>query len=83
VLEKELLKLVILNHIKYYTKIKENRRGSHAGEEKVINYRSICDNRVALIKTRLCKVDSSLAFFIKGLKKKLLKNLIKHINNRD
>jgi hypothetical protein len=81
VLKKELLKLVILNYIKYHTKIKKNRRGSHTNKKKVINYYSICDNKVALVKTCLSRVDLSPAFFIKSLKKKLLKDLIKHINN--
>jgi hypothetical protein len=82
-LKKELLKLVVLNYIKYYTKIEENRRGSHANKKEIIDYCGICDNRVALTKTRLCKVDLSLAFFVKGLKKKPLKNLIEYANNRN
>jgi hypothetical protein len=83
VLEKELLKPVMLNYIKYHTKIKENRRGLYASKEKVIDHRSICDNRVAFTKTRLCKVDLSLAFFVKGLKKEPLKNLIEHTDNHN
>jgi hypothetical protein len=80
-LKKKLLKPVILDYIKCYTKIKENRRGLYTNKEKIINHCSICDNRVALTKTCLYKVDLSLAFFVKGFKKKLLKNLIKYINN--
>ena len=72
--KKELLKLVVLNYIKCYTKIKENRCSLYVNSKKVINHRGICDNRVAFTKTYLCKVDSSLAFFVKGLKKKPLKN---------
>jgi hypothetical protein len=80
-LEKKLLKLVMLNYIKYYTKIKENRRGLYTSKKKIINYYGICDNKIALIKTCLRKVDLSLAFFVKGFKKKLLKDLTEHINN--
>jgi hypothetical protein len=82
-LKKELLKPVVLNYIKCCTEIKENRCGLYTSKEKVIDYYSICDNRVAFIKTRLCKVDLSLAFFVKGFKKEPLKDLIKHINNCD
>jgi hypothetical protein len=82
-LKEELLKLVVLNYIKCRTKIEENRCGLYISEKKVINYYNICDNRVALTKTCLCKVDLSLAFFVKGLKKEPLKDLIKHINNCD
>jgi hypothetical protein len=80
-LKEELLKPVVLNYIKYRTKIKENRRGLYAGRKKVMDYHSICDNKVALMKTCLHKVDLSLAFFVKGLEKKLLKNLIEHTND--
>jgi hypothetical protein len=80
-LKKELLKPVMLNYIKYYTEIKKNRCGLYVSKEKVINYRSICDNRIALTKTRLRKVDLSLAFFVKSLKKEPLKNLTKHTND--
>jgi hypothetical protein len=71
----------VLNYIKCHIKIKENYCGLYISEEKVINYCSICDNKVAFTKTCLYKVDLSLAFFVKGLKKKPLKDLIKHINN--
>jgi hypothetical protein len=80
-LEEKLLKPVMLNYIKYCTKIKKNRCGLYTSEEKVIDHRGICDNRVALIKTCLCKVDLSLAFFVKGLKEKPLKDLIEYVNN--
>jgi hypothetical protein len=83
VFKKKLLKLVILNYIKYYTKIKENRCGLYASEKKVIDHSSICDNKVTFIKTCLYKVDLSLAFFVKGFKEKPLKDLIKYTNNRD
>jgi hypothetical protein len=83
VLKKKLLKPVMLNYIKCCTKIKENRCSLYVNKKKVINYRSICDNKVALIKTRLSKVNLSSAFFVKDLKKKSLKNLIKHINNHN
>jgi hypothetical protein len=83
VLKEELLKLVMLNYIKYYTEIKENRCGLYTNKKKVIDYRDICDNKVTLTKTRLCEVDLSLAFFVKGLKEKLLKDLTKHTNNCD
>jgi hypothetical protein len=82
-LKKELLKPVILDYIKCRTKIKKNRCDLYAGKEKVIDHRGICNNKVALTKTCLRKVDLSLAFFVKGLKKELLKDLIKHTNNRD
>jgi hypothetical protein len=82
-LEEELLELVVLNYIKCRTEIKENRRGSYASKKKVIDHRGICDNRVALTKTCLCKVDLSLAFFVKGLKKKPLKDLTEHTNDCD
>jgi hypothetical protein len=81
VFKKELLKSVVLNYIKYYIKIKENRRGSHINKKKVIDYHSIYNNKVALTKTCLHKVDLSLASFVKSLKKKLLKDLTKHTNN--
>jgi hypothetical protein len=80
-LEKELLKPVVLDYIKCCTEIKKNRCGSYASEEKVIDYYSICDNRVALTKTRLCRVNSSLAFFVKGFKEKPFKDLTEHANN--
>jgi hypothetical protein len=83
VLKKELLKPVVLNYIKYYIKIKENRYSLYASKEEIIDYCDICDNKVAFTKTCLCRVDSSLAFFVKGLKKELLKDLIKHIDNCD
>jgi hypothetical protein len=73
----------VLDYIKYYTKIKENRRGLYAGKEKVIDYYSIYNNRVALIKTCLRRVDSSLVFFVKGFKKEPLKDLMEHTNNYD
>jgi hypothetical protein len=79
--KKKLFKLVMLNYIKYYTKIKKNRYSLYANKKKIIDYRDICDNKVALIKTCLYKVNLSLAFFVKGLKKKPLKNLIKYTNN--
>jgi hypothetical protein len=79
--KKELLKLVMLNYIKCHTKIKKNRCGLYINKKKVINYCNICDNKVALIKTCLYKIDLSLAFFVKGLKKELFKDFIKHINN--
>jgi hypothetical protein len=81
VLKEELLKLVVLNYIKYHTKIKENRCSSHANKEKIINHCGIYDNRVAFTKTCLREVDLSLAFFVKGLKKELLKDLTKYTNN--
>jgi hypothetical protein len=83
VLKEELLKPVMLNYIKCRTKIKENRCGLYASKKEVINHRGIYNNRVALIKTCLCKIDLSLAFFVKGLKKKLLKDLIEHTNNHN
>jgi hypothetical protein len=82
-LKKELLKPVMLNYIKYHTKIKENRYSLYTNKKKVINYYGIYDNGVAFIKTCLYKVDLSLAFFVKGLKKEPLKNLTKHTNNCD
>jgi hypothetical protein len=81
VLKKELLKLGVLDYIKYYIKIKENCCGLYVNKEKVINHSSICNNKVALTKTYLSKIDLSLAFFVKSLKKKSLKDFIKHINN--
>jgi hypothetical protein len=81
ILKKKLLKPVVLNYIKYYIKIKENRYGLYANKEEIINHHSIYNNRVAFIKTRLRKVDLTLAFFVKNLKKKLLKDLIEHTNN--
>jgi hypothetical protein len=83
VLKEELLKPGVLNYIKCRTKIEENRYGLHASEKKVIDYSGIYNNRVASTKTCLSKVDSSLAFFVKGLKEKLLKDLMKYTNNCD
>jgi hypothetical protein len=83
VLKKELLKPVMLNYIKYCIKIKENRCGLYASREEVINHRGICDDRVALTKTCLHKVDLNLVFFVKGFKKKPLKDLIEYVNNRN
>jgi hypothetical protein len=81
VLKKKLLKLVVLDYIKCCTKIKENRCGLYISKKEVINYYSIYNNRVTFIKTCLNKVNLSLAFSVKGLKKKSLKNLIKHTDN--
>jgi hypothetical protein len=83
VLKEELLKPVVLNYIKCYIKIKENRCGLYAGKEEVIDYRGICDNRVALTKTCLYRVDLSLVFFVKGLKEELLKNLMEYVDDCD
>jgi hypothetical protein len=80
-LKEKLFKPIMLNYIKYHTKIKENRCGLYANKEKIINYHSICDNRVTFTKTCLYKVDLSLASFVKSLKKKLFKDLIKYTNN--
>jgi hypothetical protein len=80
-LKKELFKPVVLNYIKYYIEIKKNCCGLYASKKEVINHYNICDNRVAFIKTCLSKVDLSLAFFIKSLKKRPLKDFITHINN--
>jgi hypothetical protein len=82
-LKKELLKPVVFNYIKYRTKIKKNRCGLYTNKKKMINYRSICNNRVTFTKTCLYKVDLSLAFFVKSLKKELLKDLTEYINNCD
>jgi hypothetical protein len=81
--KKELLKPVMLNYIKYHIKIKKNGRGLYTNKKKVIDHSSIYNNRVALTKTCLRKIDLSLAFFVKGLKKEPLKNLIKYTNNCD
>jgi hypothetical protein len=82
-LKEELLKLVVLNYIKCCTKIKKNRCGLYASEKKIIDHRSICDDRVALTKTCLHRVDLSLASFVKGLKEKPLKNLTEHTDNHN
>jgi hypothetical protein len=50
VLKKKLLKPVMLNYIKCHTKIKENRCDLYTNKKKMINHRSICDNRIALTK---------------------------------
>jgi hypothetical protein len=73
----------MLNYIKCHTKIKENCCGLYINKEKVINYYNIYNNKVTFIKPCLSKVNLSLVFFVKGFKKKPLKNLIKHINNCD
>jgi hypothetical protein len=73
----------MLNYIKCHTKIKKNCRGLYASKKEIINHRGICDNKVAFTKTYLHKVNLSLASFVKGLKEKPLKDLLKHINNCD
>jgi hypothetical protein len=83
VLTKELLKLVMLNYIKYHTKTKENRRGLYTNKKKVINHRSICDNKVTLTKTCLRRVDLSLASFVKSLKKEPFKDLTEYTDNNN
>jgi hypothetical protein len=83
VLKEELLKPVVLNYIKCHTKIKENRCGLYVSGEEVINYRGICDNRVAFTKTRLCGVDLSPASFVEGLKEEPLKDLTEHADDCD
>jgi hypothetical protein len=80
-LKKKLLKPVVFNYIKYRTKIKKNRCSLYINKKEVINHCGIYDNRVASTKTCLCKVNLSLAFFVKGLKKEPLKNLIKYTDN--
>jgi hypothetical protein len=82
-LKEKLLKLVMFNYIKYYTKIKENHRGLYTSKKEVIDHHGICDNKVAFTKTYLRGVNLSLASFVKSLKKELLKDLIKHTNNCD
>lgn len=43
----------------------------------------IRDDGIASTKASLSRMDSSLAFFVKGFKEKLFKDLAEHVDNRD